>query len=65
LNGDVFWLNKKVERRSDSLCDVAIQKIMSFWTIKTTISPNVKDATWKKIVIKQYDGHATHYPQIP
>jgi hypothetical protein len=24
-NGDVFWLNIKVEKKSDSLCDATIQ----------------------------------------
>jgi hypothetical protein len=65
MNGDVFWLNKKVERWTDSLCDVAIQQIVSFWTTETTISPNAKDVTRRRIAIKQYDVHATHYLQIP
>jgi hypothetical protein len=41
------------------------RRFVSFWTIKTTISPNAKDAIRKRIVVKQYDGHATHYLQIP
>ncbi len=53
------------ERQSDSSCDATIQQIVSFWTTETTISPNAKDVTQRKIPIKQYDVHATHYLQIP
>jgi hypothetical protein len=50
---------------SDSLCDAAIQQIVSFWTIETIISANAKDVTRRRIAIKQFDVHATHYLQIP
>jgi hypothetical protein len=37
---------------------------MAFWTSWTTISPNAKDVTQKKIGVKQYEERETHYFQI-
>jgi hypothetical protein len=37
---------------------------MDYWTTQTTISPNVKDVTRRRIALKQYDVQATHYLQV-
>jgi hypothetical protein len=64
-NRDVFWQIKRSEKCGDALNDMAIQQIMDYWTTQTTISPNVKDVTQRKIALKQYDVQATHYLQVP
>jgi hypothetical protein len=64
-SGDVFWLIKRFLKNGDALNDMAIQQIMDYWTTQTTISPNVKDVTRRRIALKKYDVHTTHYLQVP
>lgn len=62
---DAFWLNnKKIKKHANALNEIAIQHIVSFWTLETTISPNAKDVTWKRTRVKEYDVYATHYLQV-
>jgi hypothetical protein len=62
---NAFWLNnKKIGKHANVMNKVAIQLIVSFWTLETTISPNAKDVTWKRIGVKEYDVCATHYLQV-
>jgi hypothetical protein len=63
-NGNAFWVNTKNQKHRNGLCEIKIQQIVDFWTSRTTISPNAKDITWKRVGMKQYEEHATHYLQI-
>jgi len=64
IDGDAFWVNMKNQKHGNGLCEIKIQQIVEFWTSGTTISPNAKDITRKKVGMKQYEEHATHYLQI-
>jgi len=59
--GDAFWLNKKSINHGGGLCKAIVQQIVFFWTSGTTISPNAKDIIRKKIGVKKYEKHVTHY----
>jgi hypothetical protein len=37
--------------------------IKKWWEIATTISPNRKDVKGRRIGLKMYEQHATHYLQ--
>lgn len=63
-NGDAFWLNKKNRNHGIGLCKAIVQQIVFFWTLGTTISPNAKDVIRKRIGVKKYEEHVTHYLQI-
>jgi len=63
-NGDAFWLQRTTGKCIDVLCETTIQQIVAFGTSKTTISPNSKDDTWRRIGRKQYGIHATHFLQV-
>jgi hypothetical protein len=43
------------------LWEANVQQIVAFWTSRTTILPNAKDVTQKRIGVKKYEEHATHY----
>jgi hypothetical protein len=63
-SGDAFWVNMKSQKHRNGLCETKVQQIMDFWTSRTTISPNAKNITRKRVGMKQYEEHATHYLQI-
>jgi hypothetical protein len=63
-NGDVFWVNKRSVKHGNGLSEAGVQQIMEFWILGTMVLPNAKDTTYKRIGVKQYKEHATHYLQI-
>ncbi len=63
-NEDGFWLQKRQENMLMLYVKLQSNRLFAFWTSKTTISPNSKDVTQRRIGRKQYDVHATHYLQV-
>jgi hypothetical protein len=57
-------VNKKSIKHGSSLSETNVQQIVDFWNLGTTILPNAKDVTYKRIGVKQYEEHATRYLQI-
>jgi hypothetical protein len=58
-----MWLNKKSGRHVHALNETDVQQILAFWNSNTTILPNAKYVIHKRVGVKQFDVHATHYLQ--
>jgi hypothetical protein len=61
---DAFWLSSKKAKRANALYELHKKIVLDWWSTKTTFSPNHKDIVRRRIKVKSYESHATHYLQI-
>jgi len=51
-SNQVFWIDHKGVKRSNSLVAHFQQVVIQWWTTKTTISPNQKDVIMLKTLVR-------------
>lgn len=63
LQLDAFWINNK-RTRVRSISMVMRETIVEWWTTESTVSPNRKDIARKRVGVRTYEEHPTHYLQV-
>jgi hypothetical protein len=61
---DAFWISCKRAARSDVLSEPVKELVIKWWTEQSTISPERKRVLRKRVAVKKYDCHPTHYIQV-
>jgi hypothetical protein len=61
---DAFWISCKRAARSDVLSKPVKELVIKWWTEQSTISPERKRVLRKRVAVKKYNCHPTHYIQI-
>jgi hypothetical protein len=59
--GVAFWTSHQHVKRSNILSKLTKDLITSWWSTETTISLNCKDVIRRRIKMKIFEEHATHY----
>lgn len=62
--GDAFWRTFKRAKRADALSARIVELVTTWWTLETTVSPNRKDVTFKRIGVNEKIEHPKHYLQV-
>ena len=62
--GENLWAGGDRKRRSDCLSAEDRSAVCGWWETETTVSPNKRDVKRRRIGIKDYETHATHYLQV-
>ena len=62
--GENLWAGGDRKRRSDCLSAEDRSAVSGWWETETTVSPNKKDVKRRRIGVKDYETHATHYLQV-
>jgi hypothetical protein len=60
---DAFWLNYKRFFWSDRIPEAVKTLVSDWWVQETSISPNWKDVVRRRIGVKDFVHHPTHYLQ--
>ena len=63
-SGDAFWRTYKRAKRADALSTALVELVTTWWTLETTVSPNRKDVTYKRVGVKVKIEHPKHYLQV-
>jgi hypothetical protein len=61
---DSFWISYKRATRSDILQDSVRLLVITWWTEQSTISPEREKVLQKRIGVKNFDCHSTHYIHV-
>lgn len=63
-SGDAFWRTYKRAKRADALSTALVELVTTWWTLETTVSPNRKDVTYKRVGVRVKIEHPKHYLQV-
>jgi hypothetical protein len=61
---DSFWISYKRATRSDILQESVRLLVITWWTEQSTISTKRKKVLQKRIGVKNFDCHPTHFIQV-
>ena len=61
--GECLWGGLPRKRRCDVLDEATVQAVVNWWETSSIVSPNQKDVKRRRIGVKLFDKHPTHYLQ--
>lgn len=61
--GECLWGGLPRKRRCDVLDEATVHAVVNWWETSSIVSPNQKDVKRRRIGVKVFDKHPTHYLQ--
>lgn len=63
-SGTLFWTSRRRAVRVDSMPSELKALVVQWWTSDTSISPNRKDISRRRVGVNEFEEHPKHYLQI-